>query len=51
MLLALAAALWSATYLPPGTMTSVALEAMAAVGCAILGITFLGVAAVNHYRS
>lgn len=51
LLLALGAVLWIATYLPPGTMTSIALEAMAAIACAVGGVVLVSTAVALRLRS
>ena len=50
VLLVLAALSWAATYGPPGTMTSIALAAMAAFALAGAGVVVLLVALVLHLR-
>lgn len=50
VLLALAGLAWITTYGPPGTMTSIALAAMAAVALATAGVVVLLVALVLHLR-
>ncbi len=46
-MLLLAPALWLATYLPPGTMTSISLLAMAAIATFTLGLASLAAGAVT----
>lgn len=50
VLVVLAALAWATTYGPPGTMTSIALAAMAAFTLAAVGLVFLLVALVLHLR-
>lgn len=50
VLLVLAALAWATTYGPPGTMTSIALAAMAAFALAGAGVVVLLVALVLHLR-
>ncbi len=50
VLLALAATAWATTYGPPGTMTSVALGAMAAYALAVVGLLVMATAYVLRLR-
>jgi hypothetical protein len=51
VLVALTPVLWFATYLPPGTMTSVSMLALAAIGAGALGVLLIALSLVLRLRS